>query len=95
MNHLRLRHFLLGFAHANSAPPDFTLKDVELYSPHITSQINLDECEDQMMQICDGTEWWYHMGRLADEGYTLKAPNQDGECGTEDLLCFKFLEETI
>jgi hypothetical protein len=91
MNHLRLRNFLLGYAHANSAPPQFALKDIELDSPHVTTDVDLDECEEQMMNINDTHEFWYFMGRLADEGYTLKPPEDEAD----DLLCFKYLEQTI
>ncbi len=89
MNYTRLRNFILGFAHANSAPPHFALKDIDLESEHITSDLSPDEMEEEMMGINDTDEFWYHMGRIADEGYTLTGPEG------EQLKCFKYLDETL
>lgn len=93
-DHLYLRNFLLGFAHANSAPPHFELKDIELHSEYVTSQLDPNEVEAEMFEISgpDEEAFWYELGRLADQGYTLTPPDSDG---IEKLKCFEFLENTI
>lgn len=95
MNHLRLRHFLMGFAHANSAPPQFGLEDIAFNSPYITSTLTPDEIEDEMMQVRafglgeDENSFWESLGRLADAGYEMK-----GEDDTR-LKCYIYLDETL
>ena len=93
LDHVLLRHFLLGFAHANSAPPHFTLRDIDLNSEFITSQLDPNEIEAEMEEMTgvskEDEHFWYTLGRKADEGYTLLDENN------EKMLCFQFLEETL
>jgi len=96
MNHPLLRHFLLGHAHANSAPPSFGLNDIEFDSQYVASELTPDAIEIEMQDVTgcafrqvNAEKFWYEIGRLSDEGYTLKGPDDT------DLLCFQYLEETL
>ena len=99
MNHPLLRNFLLGHAHANSAPTGFDLDDIDLNSEHITSLLTPDEIETEMAEVSSindhPEDFWYSLGQLADAGYTMTVPDDDGTPGARPLKCFTYLDETL
>jgi hypothetical protein len=85
-----LLQFLLGHAHANSAPPSFGLADLDLPAPE--GDYTLNAADQQMRQARPDPDFWYQMGHLADQGHTLVVPEDEGGA---PFLCFTYLEEQL